>query len=98
ENSRGRLDVVDPRRYEHFGWHAGRPAVVLEHERLQDRLRILAGDVFEVEPVAVDHLPVARGDATAGRVVAVARDPEDVDRAHVPSTRRLPVGEVADRE
>ena len=98
EELRERLDVGDPGRDENLGRHARRPAVVLEDERLEDRLRVLAGDVLEVEPVAVDHLPVTQREDLDGCLVAVDREPDDVHRSDVAPVRRLPVGEMADRE
>ena len=74
-----RLRVRDLGRDEHLRRRARRAAVVLEHERLQDRLRVLALDVLEVEPVAVDHLPVAQREDLYRRPVAVDREADDVD-------------------
>ena len=89
---------VDLRRHEHLRWRARRRAVVLEHERLEDRLRVLARDVLEMEPVAVDHLPVAQREDLHGRLVATDREPDDVHGAHVAPVGGLPIREVPDRE
>ena len=80
------------------GGTLGDAAVVLEDERLEDRLRVLARDVLEVEAVAVDHLPVAQREDLDGSLVAVDREPDDVHRPDVAPVGRLPVGEVSDRE
>ena len=85
-------------RDEHLRRRARRRAVVLEHERLEDRLRVLARDVLEVEPVAVDHLPVAQREDLHGGLVAVDREADDVDRPDVAPVRRLALREVPDRE
>ena len=76
----------------------GVAAVVLEHEGLEDRLRILARDVLEVEPVAVDHLPVTQREDLHGRLVAVDGEPDDVDGPDRPLLGGLPIREMADRE
>ena len=93
-----RRGVAHSRRDQHLRRSARRRAVVLEDERLEDRLRVLARDVLEVEPVAVDHLPVAQRKDLHGGLVAVDREADDVDRPDVAPVRRLPVGEVTDRE
>ena len=87
-----------PRGTSTSGGTLGAAAVVLDDERLEDRLRVLARDVLEMEAVAVDHLPVAEREHLHGRLVAVDREPDDVDRPDVSPVGRLPVGEVADRE
>ena len=92
------LRIRDPRRDEHLRRCARRGAVVLEDERLDDRLRVLSFDVLEVESVAVDHLAVAQREDLHRRLVAVDREPDDVDRPDVAPIGRLPVGEVPDRE
>jgi hypothetical protein len=51
-----------------------------------------------VEPVAVDHLPVAEGEDLHRCLVAVDREPDDVHRPDVAAVRSLPVGEVANGE
>ena len=86
------------RRDEHLGRDARRRAVVLDHERLQHRELVLLHDVLEMEPVAVDHLPVSQREDLDGCPVARDREPDDVDRADGPLVGRLPLGEVADRE
>ena len=95
---RERARVVDRRGDEHLRRNARRGAVVLDDERLEDRLRVLARDVLEVEAVAVDHLPVAEREDLHGRLVAVDREPDHVDRPDVAPVGRLPLGEVPDRE
>ena len=58
-----------------------RRAVVLEHERLQQRRNVLPLDVLEVEGVAVDHLPVAEREDLHCRARPLDRDPDDVHGA-----------------
>ena len=58
----------------------------------------MAGHVLEVEAVAVDQLPVAQREELHRGPIAVDRDPDRVDRPDRPLVRRLPLGEVADRE
>ena len=73
-------------------------AVVLDDEGLEDRLRVGAGDVLEVEPVAVDHLPVAQREDLHRSLVAVGREADDVGRSDGALVRGLSVCEVPDRE
>ncbi len=85
-------------RDEHLRRRARSRAVVLEHEGFEDRLRILACDVLEVEPVAVDHLAVAERKHLHRSQIAVDREPDDVDRSHVSPIGSLAIGEMPNRE
>ena len=78
--------------------HARRRAVVLEHERLQHGRRVLALDVLEVKPVAVDQAAVAQREDLHGRTIVLQREPDHVDVAHAAPVGGLPLGQVPDRE
>ena len=51
-----------------------------------------------MEPVPVDHLPVAQREDLHGRLVAADREPDNVDRAYVAPVGGLAIREVPDRE
>ncbi len=55
-------------------------------------------DVLEMEAVAVDHLPVAKREDLHRGAVALDRQPDHVDGSHGALVRRLPLGEMPDRE
>ena len=73
-------------------------AVVLEAERLDEGLRVLAGDVLEREAVPIDEAPVAERKHLNGGDIAARRDADDVDGPEIPPVRRLTLCEMTDRE
>src|SRR6185503_4339760 len=76
---------------------AGRAAVVLERERLEEQVEILAGDVLQEEAVPVGEATAAEREDLHGGAVVSDRDADHVhgpDRALV---RRLALGEVPNR-
>src|SRR5207342_2013497 len=85
-------------RNQHLGWRARRAAVVLEHERLENRLRVFPCNVLEVEAVAVDHLAVTKRKDLHRGPVAVDCEPDHVDRSNGTLLGRLAVREMPDRE
>jgi hypothetical protein len=63
--------------------------VVLDGEGLEQRGGVLAGDVLEVEAVAVDHPPAPEREDLHCRPLPVGRDPEHVDVPHASLLDRL---------
>ena len=98
EELRDRLRVLRPDGNEHLRRDARRRAVVLDDERLEHRQLVLLDDVLEMEAVAVDHPPVAQREDLHRGAVALDREPDHVDRSDRALVRRLPLGEVPDRE
>ena len=98
EERRERLGVRDVRRNDDLRRDRRRAAVVLDAERLEDRLAILSLDVLEVEREAVDHLPVAEREQLHGGAVAVDGEPDHVDRPDRALVRGLALREALDRE
>ena len=96
-NSATRRQVARVARDDDLRRHARRRAVVLEHEGLEDRRRVLPVDVLEVEAVPVDELAAAEREDLHGRAVALGGDADHVDRADRAPVGGLPLGEVLDR-
>ena len=93
-----RARVARVRRDDELRRHARRRAVVLDRERLQQRRRVLAVDVLEVEAVAVDQPPVAQREDLHRGPVALDGQPDHVDRADRAPVGRLPLDQVPHRE
>ena len=100
EERRERREISAPGRHEHFaGGRSRRRPVELDDERLEHRLCVALDDVLEVEPVAVDHLPVAQREDLHRRLAPVDRETDDVHLVPTASlVGRLALGQVPDRE
>src|SRR5581483_9761927 len=85
-------------RYDELGRNARGGAVVLEAEGLDERGHVLAADVLEVEAVAIDQLPVPEREDLHGCAVAAGRDSDHVRTGGAARVRRLPFGQMPDRE
>src|SRR5439155_21126181 len=70
--------------------------VVLEHERLDHRGKVLPAHVLQMEGVTVDHLAVAEREDLDDCTFALDGEPDHVDRPDRPPIRRLPLGEMLD--
>ena len=97
EERRERLGVRDVRGHDDLRRDRRRAAVVLDAERLEDRLAILPLDVLEVEREAVDHLPVPEREQLDRGAVALDGEPDHVDRADGALVGRLALREALDR-
>ena len=93
-----RARVARVRRDDDLRRHARRRAVVLDRERLEQRGRVLAVDVLEVEGVAVDQPAVAQREDLHRRPVALDGEPDHVDAADRAPVGRLPLDQVPHRE
>ena len=89
--------VRDPCGHEDLRRDARRRRVVLDHERLEHLLGVTADDVLEMEPVAIDHLPVAEREDLDGGLLAVHDEADDVHAADRPPVRGLALAQVPDR-
>ena len=81
-----------------LGRDARRDAVVAEAELLDDRLEVLAGDVLELEAVAVDEPPVPQREDLHRCTVAVHGEPDHVDRLGPALRCGLALGEMTHGE
>ena len=81
-----------------LGRDTGRDAVVAKAELLDDRLEVLAGDVLELEAVAVDEPPVPQREDLHRCTVAVNREPDHVDRLGPALRCGLALGEMTHGE
>ena len=77
---------------------ARRASVVLEAERLEQRVEILARDVLEKEAVAIGEPPAPERKDLHRRVSSAGGDPDDVDGADRALVGGLALGEVAHGE